>query len=222
MNGKTLAIRDLRVNAHGDVFMLYTLDSGSGWYINEPQSLTDDHGNTYLRVFSEPLRPTEDVWGNSQKFLSENNQSLKVAWWIPLHPLVGGAKAWNPTRFTITLRTGDPFYGFQNRGSSKPWMQTVKFSIPVYDGRRRSDAAVHTAHGDVFQQLSGRRRNFCEPRRRNARTTTRAIPTIRRVTCLREQKKIIDNRRRLCYTPPHYPIISLKQSAYSLRQHQCR
>ena len=129
VNGKTLAIRDLRVNAHGDVFLLYTLDSGSGWHINEPQSLTDDHGNTYLRVFSEPLRPAENVWGSPQKFPSKNSENLKAAWWIPLHPLWGGAKAWKPTRFTITMRTGDAFYGFQN----KPWTQTVKFSIPVYD-----------------------------------------------------------------------------------------
>ena len=130
VEGENIAIRDFRVNASGDVFMLYTVNKGMGWYSDEAQTLTDDKGSVYLRaVLSFPFRPT--IWDakrHVQGFTFENGKELKAAWWVPLRTQNG--KAWNPRRFTLIVLTRDLRYPYDQKDTSKKGF--VKFSLPVY------------------------------------------------------------------------------------------
>lgn len=113
---RTIAIRDLQVNAKGHVFLLYTAGrkdqgnnyakfnaevryDGRDWDLN----VTDQFGTEYVRAW-KALRPSFDSISTTRNPPPNEHvyggEKLDGDWLIPLKL----QRAWKPRRFTITFR----------------------------------------------------------------------------------------------------------------------
>jgi hypothetical protein len=110
---RTIVLRDLQVNADGDVFLLYTagktLDDsfsketvtpgGPRWYTRRRDwdvQLTDEFGTRYL-LNELPLGSVTLNYKDRYVFQGER---IEGDWWTPLTP----QRPWKPRRFTLTFR----------------------------------------------------------------------------------------------------------------------
>lgn len=97
---RTIVIRDLQVNAAGDVFLLYTAgryagDNGQDWSLD----LTDSLGTRYWNGgLFQPFMEGSRLPGGAGLIL--NGEKLEGCWWVP-----GPRQApWKPRRLTATFR----------------------------------------------------------------------------------------------------------------------
>ena len=130
--GKTIiAIRDLRVNSDGDVFVLYTAGHKPGWYPEWDITATDDQGNTYLYSMRSPFHPTI-MEHNRVKGFTFNGEALDAAHLTPLYPLKDTGTAWKPRHLTIALypRNADAALAYVNDGKRDKYMP-LKFTLFV-------------------------------------------------------------------------------------------
>jgi outer membrane lipoprotein-sorting protein/peroxiredoxin len=96
---RTIVIRDLQVNAAGDVFLLYTAGSRPGdrwqdWSIG----VRDETGTHYLpsEGFQPYLEGGPADWWHGFVF---QGAKLEGGWWVPAEP----QSSWKPRRFTLTF-----------------------------------------------------------------------------------------------------------------------
>jgi outer membrane lipoprotein-sorting protein/peroxiredoxin len=99
VDARTVILRDLQVNAEGDVFLLYTAgrspEAGNGdWEID----LTDDRGTQYTNgPFYQPyMKGNHAPAGDGYVF---DGARLEGNWWVPIEP----QDPWQPRHFTITF-----------------------------------------------------------------------------------------------------------------------
>lgn len=96
---RTVVIRDLQVNAAGDVFLLYTAGSRTGdrwqdWSID----LKDERGTRYLpgEAFQPYVEGGPETGWHGFVF---QGAKLEGGWWVPVAP----QSSWKPRRFTLTF-----------------------------------------------------------------------------------------------------------------------
>ncbi len=139
---RTIVIRDLQVNAEGDVFLLYTAGkrpgdsfrggqayAGRDWEI----SLMDEFGTEYK--WSNPTMGFQPMSGNGKADPNSpngyvfNGERLEGDWWIPSVP----QKPWKPRRFTITFQVNPTnLHGDWDGPVLKTNLsETARFTLPV-------------------------------------------------------------------------------------------
>lgn len=97
---RIIVLRDLQVNAQGDIFLLYTagrppdMKSGEDWEIE----IKDDRGTEYRngQHYQPHMRGNPSPAGDGYVF---DGERLEGNWWIPRAP----QDPWGPRRFTITF-----------------------------------------------------------------------------------------------------------------------
>ena len=86
MGDRTVVIRDLQVNAEGDVFLLYTAGAvpGDGWR-DWSVELTDESGRRY-----QPGEAFQPFWRDGSRRGGKgyvfDGQKLEGNWWVPVVP----------------------------------------------------------------------------------------------------------------------------------------
>ncbi len=136
---RTIAIRDLRVNARGDVFVLYTAGktpkdrfsdrenwfNGRDWKIY----LTDSLGTRYhyQRGSYEP-EYIEGIWPPRPLY---NGERLQGDWWVPeVAPQLG--KRWQPRTFTLEFEVNPRnLHGGDSARWPADYSAKARFKIPV-------------------------------------------------------------------------------------------
>ena len=127
----TVALRDVRVNCDGDLFVLYTAGHKPGNYEDWVVGAADDRGNTYLRCHYTPFRPTI-VKDNRVVGFTFDGEALEGARLTPIQPLKETGSAWKPRRFTITMYPRlSSYYQETGRDSQGNKYAPLRFSLPI-------------------------------------------------------------------------------------------
>lgn len=123
---RTIVIRDLQVNAGGDLFLLYSggkfpTDSVRDWSVK----VADDLGTRYLRI-GESFQATmpREIPGIPKGYRF-NGERLEGDWWVPLEP----QRPWKPRRITISVKVAP----VNRHGEQFGWPLSIPatFGLPV-------------------------------------------------------------------------------------------
>jgi hypothetical protein len=139
--GSMIVIRELWVNAAGDVFVLYTAEyPPEGFYEDWRVDLVDDQGSRYheaagLYPYNFETKPVRAKGSNRWWGFTFSGQKLRGTWWVPAivpHP-------WRSRQFTLTFhampkggpeRTAGP--RSQARGEARP---AVRGAVAIHADR---------------------------------------------------------------------------------------
>jgi outer membrane lipoprotein-sorting protein len=124
---RTIVIRDLQVNAVGDVFLLYTAGALPGdvwpdWSID----LTDEFGRRYLA--GEGFQPWVQVGRGpgGEEYLFAG-QELEGAWWVPVVP----QSPWTARRFTVTFHVQPVIHHGREPAAVENYSASTSFTLRV-------------------------------------------------------------------------------------------
>jgi tetratricopeptide (TPR) repeat protein len=134
---RTLVIRDIQVNAEGDLFLLYTAGkylgdslrtnnrmAGRDWNLE----VKDDLG-TFYEAQSGNWASNPGMPPGFFKGYIFNGERLEGDWWIPAVP----QSPWKPRRFTLTFRANPVnLHGnYNDPGRKSVYTETAVFTLPV-------------------------------------------------------------------------------------------
>lgn len=127
---RSIVIRDLQVNAEGNVFLLFTAgkylsdEFNSDWRV----SIQDDRGTTYQRpnaFFLPTMSRPHPGLPNGYVFGKER---LEGDWWTPIEP----QRPWQPRRFTVIYHVNSRnVHGSLPEQRTLDYAVTASFTIPV-------------------------------------------------------------------------------------------
>jgi tetratricopeptide (TPR) repeat protein len=134
---RTVAIRDIQVNAEGDLFLLYTVGKRRGDNLNTGNNLAgrdwkievkDDLGTAYVWQ-TDDFASNEGMPDESSKGYVFNGERLEGDWWIPAVP----QSPWKPRRFTLTFRVSpiNMHGGYHDPERKAVYTETAVFPLPV-------------------------------------------------------------------------------------------
>jgi tetratricopeptide (TPR) repeat protein len=120
-------IRDLQVNAEGDVFLLYTAGAFPGdvwpdWSIE----LTDEFGTRYLAGENafQPYQGGGRPGGEGYVF---DGEKLVGAWWVPVVP----QRSWKARRFRITFHVQPVIHHGRDPAAVENYSASADFALRV-------------------------------------------------------------------------------------------
>ncbi|MGV3720653.1 MAG: hypothetical protein ACO1SX_07060, partial [Actinomycetota bacterium] len=135
---RSLVVRDIQVNAEGDVFLLYTAGkrpednlrtgnwlAGRDWEVE----LRDELGTRYLRTGLEFIPVYSKLKSSRPNGYTFKGERLEGEWWIPVTP----QHPWKARKFTLEFRVSPVnLHGsYTDPPVTATYTETARFTLPV-------------------------------------------------------------------------------------------